>query len=305
MKEKFIFLFWSKSKNNNNFGDELSYYIVNKLTSVKVYSIYPTCSNPSSNFLKKSISFMRICLKNGIKDTIKFLYRRNKDHILGLGSIINRSNEYSIVWGSGIISRNDKICPKSRFLVVRGKYTQNRLRDLGISSPEYIGDPGILISKIYNTKKTNNFMVGIIPHKIEFDLFNNLMLNDKLKVINLNSAEVEETINDICSCEYVISSSLHGIITAHSYGIPALWVSFGRKLSGDNIKFLDYFSSVNLDISSPLLIEPSSYSSKFFMELVNNGNFVCPKKEVMDSIAHDLIQNFPYQKAIRKEYFLI
>jgi hypothetical protein len=46
-----------------------------------------------------------------------------------------------------------------------------------------------------------------------------------------------------------VSSSLHGIIIAHSYGIPAAWIAIseihGSGVSAD-FKFLDYYSSVGL-----------------------------------------------------------
>mgnify|MGYP000288702261 CR=1 FL=1 len=51
---------------------------------------------------------------------------------------------------------------------------------------------------------------------------------------------------EITKCRSIISSSLHGIIAAHAYNIPAAWVNFGI-MKGDGIKFEDHYLSLGLD----------------------------------------------------------
>ena len=51
--------------------------------------------------------------------------------------------------------------------------------------------------------------------------------------------DVEKTTKEIMECETIISSSLHGVIVSHAYQIPAVWIKFSDKLSGDNVKFYD------------------------------------------------------------------
>lgn len=60
-----------------------------------------------------------------------------------------------------------------------------------------------------------------------------------------------DVIEDIVSCEYILSTSLHGIIVAHTYGVKALWIKKGN-IQTDGIKFDDYFSSVQIDRYSPI-----------------------------------------------------
>jgi hypothetical protein len=43
-----------------------------------------------------------------------------------------------------------------------------------------------------------------------------------------------------------VSSSLHGIILAHAYGIPVAWTEFSTGLKGDGVKFLDHYASVGI-----------------------------------------------------------
>ena len=57
----------------------------------------------------------------------------------------------------------------------------------------------------------------------------------------------ESGVERVARCRAVVSSSLHGLITAHAYGIPAVPVSFGDRLYGDNVKFLDYALSVGVE----------------------------------------------------------
>ena len=59
-------------------------------------------------------------------------------------------------------------------------------------------------------------------------------------------------IDEICSCNYIISSSLHGLILADAYGIPNLWISVSDKVKGVDCKFADYFSGVGREFVSPM-----------------------------------------------------
>jgi pyruvyltransferase len=45
---------------------------------------------------------------------------------------------------------------------------------------------------------------------------------------------------EILSCEFVVSSSLHGIIVAESFGIPARWLRSDKK-GPASMKFYDYY----------------------------------------------------------------
>ena len=57
-------------------------------------------------------------------------------------------------------------------------------------------------------------------------------------VINLLD-DVEKVLVDMFSCNKILSTSLHGIIVAQAYGIPALWCNFNskEKLEEDNVKY--------------------------------------------------------------------
>lgn len=61
-------------------------------------------------------------------------------------------------------------------------------------------------------------------------------------------------IEQIASCDYIASSSLHGLIVAEAYGIPNLWLEISGKLLGGHFKFHDFFLSLGKDRKSPFLL---------------------------------------------------
>lgn len=54
-----------------------------------------------------------------------------------------------------------------------------------------------------------------------------------------------DIIDKISLCEFIVSSSLHGLIVSDSYVILNLWVTFSKDgIKGGFLKYRDYFSSV-------------------------------------------------------------
>jgi hypothetical protein len=48
----------------------------------------------------------------------------------------------------------------------------------------------------------------------------------------------------IAAAEVVISSSLHGIVFAHAYNRPAVWLKLSDRVIGAGFKFHDYYGSI-------------------------------------------------------------
>lgn len=72
------------------------------------------------------------------------------------------------------------------------------------------------------------------------------------------TGDIEEVVDRINSCDIIVSSSLHGIICADSYGVPSLWIKVSDKPLGDGFKFRDYFSSVGRDCWNPVIVDSST-----------------------------------------------
>ena len=63
-------------------------------------------------------------------------------------------------------------------------------------------------------------------------------------------------INKLCECEFILSSSLHGIILSDADHIPNMWIKLSDKVLGDGFKFRDYFRSVGKkEICEPLILD--------------------------------------------------
>lgn len=191
----------------------------------------------------------------------------NRINYLCVGSIITwLTNKNSIIWGSGIQFPTDEIKYKGevvkpkKVLAVRGPLTRKVLLERGIDCPEIYGDPALLFPKYYHPKIEKKYKCGIIPHfKDKKSKSLNKFINNKdFHIIDIQDfSDWRKFIDDINSCEFIISSSLHGIIIADAYGIPNTWVEFDRK-DLKRFTFQDYYFSVKKDISAPYDIEKIS-----------------------------------------------
>lgn len=168
----------------------------------------------------------------------------------------------TIVWGSGTLSSQDPLWntidkPLS-VRAVRGPLTRQLLLSRGIECPEIYGDPALLFPRYYTPNVEKRYKYGVILHvstKTNETIYSklNTILGENMLIINPKQfSQWHSFIDDICSCEAIVSSSLHGIIIADAYEIPNVWISLDENHPDDNFKFKDYYLSVNKDISKPL-----------------------------------------------------
>ena len=176
-------------------------------------------------------------LFNGLGIEYKKAKRNDSEKLLAIGSIIYASRENDILWGTGTMIDKDFIAPKGlKVLAVRGPKTRKKIK--GVNVPEIYGDPAILIPDIYKPNKIERHKIGFVPHYV--DQNHPELIKDKRFIIDVKQDPLK-TIDEICSCDMIVSSSLHGIIIAEAYGIDAVWIKLSDKIIGGRFKFNDYF----------------------------------------------------------------
>jgi len=168
--------------------------------------------------------------------------------------MMRQNKEHDVVCGSGFIADTMPVSAPQQILSVRGPLTRQRYLDAGIACPERYGDLGILVSRVYPlaTKAVKRFRVGLIPHYIDAGLpiVTRLKAMEGWTIIDINQASTpEKFVKELNECDLILSSSLHGIIVADSYEIPAHHVVLSDKVCGGEFKFRDYYASVGREYS--------------------------------------------------------
>lgn len=258
---------------HNNLGDELSPYLVQKITGRKV--IYADGNE--------------------------------KNKLVGVGYIINYANAFSrsYIWGSGLLTRNsirNRLIPirkffcKSRVFAVRGPHTASVLDSHGLQSSGVFGDPALLLPLFYTPRAARSpKRLGIICHQQHVKIAKeDFLKNSEFKLISIfrsGSDDIESFIDELTSCDCIYSTSLHGIVVAHAYGIPAQWISFkGIPIHSDeDFKFNDYFLGANQEVQRKLTIDSLDQESIRFMQ----RNKVAPARKFIEQ--NKLLDAFPYR----------
>jgi len=266
-----IRLFWwneikMQGKSKENYGDLLGKYLVEKISQKEA-----VWSKPS---------------KFSIHDFFSPIY-------VTIGSILTHVNKKCIVWGSGIVSKEYPI-KKGEFLAVRGPQTRNHLIKQGYDVPEVFGDPALLLPKYYNPNIEKEYASGIIPHYSDYNKVKDFYKDDNsILLIDLMTDDVDKTTDEILKCRKIVSSSLHGIIVAHAYGIPAVWQKFSGNIFGDDIKYQDYFESVDIKPYRPIVFNKRMDISD--LEMLFEGKEVLPEKEVVEGLCLKLMEVCPFK----------
>lgn len=157
------------------------------------------------------------------------------------------------VWGSGFLdSATPPLWPQRlEYHAVRGALTKARI---AAGKDVALGDPAILLPLIWPRKGPATTKVAIIPHFVTYRNFVDqyaAVLPPHWTIIDL-LGDPQAITAEIAGAEFVISSSLHGLIVADAYDIPSVWMEPTGKIKGDGYKFADYFSFRGAPIPGPL-----------------------------------------------------
>ena len=167
----------------------------------------------------------------------------------GAGSIIEMIGDgfSGIILGSGLIKHNTKMrMKKAKVMAVRGRITRDLI---GAPKSTALGDPGLLISDIIETRQKKKYRLGLVPHYHDLADYRLHLLRKRYRgeiyLINVLRSPMSVA-KDIDRCENIISSSLHGLVVADALGIPNRWAVLSDKIFGKGFKFRDYYSAMGV-----------------------------------------------------------
>lgn len=170
--------------------------------------------------------------------------------VIGVGSILHKVPDLfgGTILGAGFIHPEAKSLPNAKVLLIRGLATK---RLLGIQGEVSVGDPGLIVDTIFPSINTLNqtWDIGIVPHyndsKTSFvEASLEWKGNLRVKLIDVKRTPFE-VVSEIAACRSILSSSLHGLIVADSFGIPNAWLQLSNNLIGGRFKFDDYYSALD------------------------------------------------------------
>lgn len=194
---------WEPSNGTQNFGDQLSVILVERM-------------------LGKSVR------QANIEDP----------KVLGMGSILHFARDGDIVWGSGLNGKHP--CPKDYpyctldIRAIRGPLTRLVLGSFGIAAPAVYGEPGLLFPRFFPEFQKNPIReYVIVVHSSEEERV------PRQDNIIFSTDPWPQVVQKIIESKFVISTSLHGLVIAEAYGIPArlLRITQNEPL----FKYADYY----------------------------------------------------------------
>lgn len=210
-------------------------------------------------------------------------------HFYAVGSILFFENQDAVVWGTGCTKESEKninniihqkYMRKLDVRAVRGPKTKEALDKLGIKCPEVYGDPAMLMPLIYQPVDKKTDITVVITHLKDEKEMCDRYASD-IVITDMVTDDWKKKIDMIVSAKRVISSSLHGLILAESYGVPA--VLLRPKTENSLFKYEDYYLGTgrnNIPIVNSIE-EGMQYDMK---------NYSFPS---METIQNRLIESFP------------
>lgn len=162
------------------------------------------------------------------------------------------------LWGTGIDAKKKAInqgrssyqCPANTTFHVhalRGPFSAQVFARQGIDVPPVYGDPVWFLPSLIAPALQKQYELGVIVHLTELaslkdavSLKEHLLryqipssLTSSIRIISTlippSFAAIEQKVKEITSCKRIISTSLHGLVIAETYGIPCLYLRNTHK----------------------------------------------------------------------------
>lgn len=252
---------------HRNWGDDLNYYLLGKLTGRPVILYH--------NFkLAKSFHLKNYLCIGTLLDAVKY------------------SNAQTVVWGSGVSGQERSFVHPQNILSVRGPKTKEFCDRYQVKCPEVYGDPALLLPRVYRPERGagDKYKLGIIPHVVDqqHPVIQEIREKYADEILIIDLAHYErwtDVIDQICSCEKILSSSLHGIIVSDAYQVPNCWIKLsGKVLSG--FKYQDYAASVGRPFDKPIKVNS--------VEELESLDVECASPLTISALQEGLLKTCPF-----------
>jgi pyruvyltransferase len=145
--------------------------------------------------------------------------------LLSVGSVLHFSRPGDVVWGSGINGKQTAVDGGGlRICAVRGPRTREVLLRSCAEVPEVFGDPALLWPRYWSRQhyldaRPERHAVTLVPNLHDWYL-----LGQDPRAVSPR-APVHEVVGRIARSDLVVGSSLHGIVLADAFGVPARFVA--------------------------------------------------------------------------------
>ncbi len=156
--------------------------------------------------------------------------------------------ERPVIWGTGMMKAiGPDFVDAVEIAVLRGPITASLL---GVQT-ERFGDPGLLTAEAIGEVPEREERIGLILHHAQLGdarVQDALAREPRLHYIDVQGA-ADVVCREIATCAHVISSSLHGLIVADSFGIPNTWLD---PMDHARMKYYDYAAAIGRALPLPL-----------------------------------------------------
>lgn len=240
---------WRPAGNYQNFGDHLTKIIVSKLLAEQ------------GHVMDEEVS--------------------QNHRLFAIGSVLHFAADGDTVWGSGVNGKVDIDAHQFNTLdvrAVRGTLTRDFLMARDIVVPEVYGDPALLLPHLFPGRFVKNTKIDyvVVPNLHDLALARQTGLQNIVSPLSSWNRCVQQ----ILKGELVIASSLHGLIVAEAYGVPARYL---RLSEVENIfKYNDYMSGTGRSNIQP------AYSVEEALEMGGMTAPVFDPKPLMAAFPLDL-----------------
>lgn len=179
--------------------------------------------------------------------------------LLAVGSVLQMAREGATVWGSGLngaVSEADHKYRSLHVCAVRGPITRQFLQRRGVEVPEIYGDPALLIPLITKGRFQHRPLykrIGLVPNLFDMAAAQLACERNPGLVLIDPRRSWEVVVSEIVRCSMILASSLHGLILAESFAIPARFVPLSNH--EPRLKYQDYYNGTGRDFEPAKSIE--------------------------------------------------